>query len=254
MKQKHIKVCPICQKKISNNNYSKHKKSHEAHPEYQESLHNRTSVDHEVLICKYCSKECKNKNSLAQHEIRCSSNPNKKLSALMFGNKGFSGHTKLSEHIEKWRQTYFLNKVAGYHKDTSGENNTMSKCPDAHLKISQTCLEKSGRGEWHTSLAKNHHYSYKGADLHCKWELLYAQWLDDNHITWERTKDRFEYYYKEKLHYYTPDFYLSATDEYVEIKGYVTGKDYAKWRQFPKNLKLTVLKQKQLVDLGIKVC
>lgn len=25
--------------------------------------------------CKYCNKICKNKNSLAQHEIRCKSNP-----------------------------------------------------------------------------------------------------------------------------------------------------------------------------------
>ena len=28
-------------------------------------------------ICKYCGKECKNKNSLTQHEIRCKHNPNR---------------------------------------------------------------------------------------------------------------------------------------------------------------------------------
>lgn len=27
-------------------------------------------------ICEYCGKTCKNKNSLAQHEIRCKENPN----------------------------------------------------------------------------------------------------------------------------------------------------------------------------------
>ena len=30
-----------------------------------------------MIRCKYCGKECKNKNSLAQHEIRCKLNPNK---------------------------------------------------------------------------------------------------------------------------------------------------------------------------------
>ena len=30
-----------------------------------------------MFTCKYCNKECKNKNSLAQHEIRCKNNPNK---------------------------------------------------------------------------------------------------------------------------------------------------------------------------------
>ena len=29
------------------------------------------------MICQYCGKECKNKNSLIQHEIRCKANPNK---------------------------------------------------------------------------------------------------------------------------------------------------------------------------------
>lgn len=28
-------------------------------------------------ICKYCGKQCKNKNSLAQHEIRCKENPDR---------------------------------------------------------------------------------------------------------------------------------------------------------------------------------
>lgn len=31
----------------------------------------------QTFICKYCGKECKNKNSLSQHEIRCKENPNK---------------------------------------------------------------------------------------------------------------------------------------------------------------------------------
>lgn len=29
------------------------------------------------MKCKYCNKECKNKNSLAQHECRCKDNPNR---------------------------------------------------------------------------------------------------------------------------------------------------------------------------------
>ena len=61
-------ICPICNKQISNCNYAKHLNAHEKPPRYTRSL------DHEGLICKYCCKLCKNKNSLAQHEIRCSKN------------------------------------------------------------------------------------------------------------------------------------------------------------------------------------
>ena len=30
-----------------------------------------------MLNCKFCGKECKNKNSLSQHQIRCRSNPDR---------------------------------------------------------------------------------------------------------------------------------------------------------------------------------
>ena len=38
------------------------------------------------MVCKYCGKECKNQNSLSQHEIRCKENPNH---IICLGNKGY---------------------------------------------------------------------------------------------------------------------------------------------------------------------
>ena len=54
-----------------------------------------------MLNCKYCGKECKNKNSLVQHEIRCKENPNKIESSFVkfnrdrehIWNKGLSKET-----------------------------------------------------------------------------------------------------------------------------------------------------------------
>ena len=40
------------------------------------------------FVCRYCGKLCKNKNSLAQHEIRCKNNPNKSMGVLRVRNKG----------------------------------------------------------------------------------------------------------------------------------------------------------------------
>lgn len=117
-------------------------------------------------------------------------------------------------------------------------------------KISKTCLEKSAKGEWHTSLAKYMHYSYKGVDLHGKWELAYAQYLDKEGVAWVRCKDRFAYIFENKQRFYTPDFFLVNSKQYVEIKGYETEKDRAKWSQFP--LSLTVLKFKELKALVSK--
>lgn len=77
--------------------------------------------------------------------------------------------------------------------------------------------------------------------------------LSRKNIVWLRNKERFLYVYKDKQHYYTPDFYLPDANEYIEIKGYKTGKDYAKWKQFPKDKKLTVLAEKELLSLGIQL-
>lgn len=56
------------------------------------------------MICQYCGKECKNKNSLVQHELRCKKNPNKinmdYLTILpnAIGHKGANQFTKAKEN------------------------------------------------------------------------------------------------------------------------------------------------------------
>ena len=50
----------------------------------------------------------------------------------------------------------------------------------------------------------------------------------------------FLYNFEGVVHRYTPDFYLTDLKQYVEIKGYKTAKDQAKWDQFPKDKKLDI--------------
>ena len=115
-------------------------------------------------------------------------------------------------------------------------------------KIAKTVNEHISNGTWHISLAKNMWIDYKGVKLHGTWEVAYAKWLDQNHITWRRPTETFKYKFQGKIHRYTPDFYLKEEQTYVEVKGYETKKDQAKWKQFP--LKLKVLKQKEIKALG----
>jgi hypothetical protein len=118
-------------------------------------------------------------------------------------------------------------------------------------KISAAIQKKVEAGEWHTSLARKMHIEYNGIDLHGKWELEYARYLDDNQIEWKRPKDRFAYEFKGKTRWYTPDFYLVSSKEFVEIKGYETEKDRAKWAQFPATL--IVLHGEDLLKMGLDI-
>lgn len=74
-------------------------------------------------------------------------------------------------------------------------------------------------------------------------------YLDNLNIKWRRPTEKFKYIFEEKSSYYTPDFYLEDEKVYIEIKGYKTPRDEAKWSQFPDELK--VLEGKDLVQLGI---
>lgn len=211
-----------------------------------------------MLLCKYCKKECKNKNSLAQHEIRCKHNPDR-ISTTFMSNEN---QIKLAALRKKlgYQNQYAKAKALGLPKPVCTKE-TRKKLSEAIVnrpkdftravsrKISQTIIKKVECGEWHTSLAKNMHYDYKGEDLHGKWELAYARWLDEQNIIWIRNKKSFTYIFENVQRGYTPDFYLPQTDEYIEIKGYETSKDYAKWEQFPKKLK--VLKYSELKQLNI---
>jgi hypothetical protein len=48
-------------------------------------------------------------------------------------------------------------------------------------------------------------------------------------------------------------FYLLDSDEYIEIKGYKTEKDVAKWEQFSNDRKLKVFMHQDLIQLGIDI-
>lgn len=250
-KPRQKSTCPICYKLISNSNISKHIASHETHPEYhKESI---WSVKHEGLICCYCGKECKNTNSLCNHERLCSMNPNRQTLNLVnyigvsheAWNKGLT--------IEDERVQKNAISIREHYKQNPSPRRGVPLPQHVKDKISNTILDKAARGEWHTSLAKNMHYTYKGEDLHGTWELEYAKYLDTNGIKWVRNKKRFTYYFEGKRHYYTPDFYLQESDTFIEIKGLQTARDEAKWKQFPPSEKLQVLFYHDLISLGIDV-
>lgn len=81
------------------------------------------------------------------------------------------------------------------------------------------------------------------------WELKVALYFDKNKINWRKNKKRFNYFFNKKNRNYTPDFYLIIENKYIEVKGYETEKDRAKWSQFPE--KIEIWKKKELKELKI---
>lgn len=70
-------ICKYCGRLIDVACIKRHEAAHE-NPNSKKYNNTEIHLDHDDLFCKYCGKECKNKNSLAQHEIRCPQNPTRK--------------------------------------------------------------------------------------------------------------------------------------------------------------------------------
>lgn len=112
MYKNHKKTaCKMCGRLFDVANIKRHEESCARKLTVQEKIVYR--VDHDDLFCKFCNKECRNKNSLTQHELRCRNNPDRKdvdkLSVYITNNR--KGKTKencdeVRRQSEKLRQRY----------------------------------------------------------------------------------------------------------------------------------------------------
>ena len=94
---------------------------------------------------------------------------------------------------------------------------------------------------------------YKGVLCDSSWELAYLLFCEDFGIVVKRNTQLFPYTYRNRKHYYLPDYVVIENEEYIEIKGMETMKWKAKLEQFP--FRLTVLsteKMKPILDYVIK--
>ena len=89
--------------------------------------------------------------------------------------------------------------------------------------------------------------SYGRTKVKGTWELKIASWLNDNNIRWTNKIEPYKYQYNDNWHLYFPDFLLLDRNTLIEVKGYQTDRDLAKWKSVDK--KLIVLKKKDMLSL-----
>jgi hypothetical protein len=203
--------------------------------------------------CQFCTKVFEKGTSLGGHIPKCSKNPSfkpkeriKKTEHICECGKSFDSGIKLGGH----RVTCKSNPNNQITRDKIGAFNSGKSRSDEHAaKVSKAIQTKIQNGTWHLSFSKSRTHYYKGVALHGLWEVAYAKWLDDNSIKWRRPTEKFPYEYEGRTRYYTPDFYLEDQCIYVEIKGYPTSKDIAKWEAFP--IALEILSGKVLFDMKV---
>lgn len=211
-----------------------------------------------MFICKYCGKECKNKNSLAQHEIRCKENPNK----IQLPESNFIKYNKdikSGKRTKLYSNQYIKAELLGLPKPEVSAETRMKNGNGGKNQIWDT-ERRCRHSESMKKAVKDHPMSYScnfvngrtprleynGVILNGSWELMVAKYLDFNNIKWERPSIPFEYIWENKTHLYYPDFYLPEYDIYLEVKGYERERDKCKWKVVSN---LVVLKKKDIEDI-----
>ncbi len=204
-------------------------------------------------ICKFCSKECKNNNSLRNHERLCKFNPDRPILV----------------HTEAWYNAMYARKGRGTNQYTKAKKTGIPYqiSDETRKKISESNKNQIWSKERrlkHSDAMKRavinnpDSYSssnvcgrvkiieYNGIKLHGKWEAVVAEWFDRNNVIWSRDIKPFNYFWNGGWHLYFPDFYIPSLDLFIEVKGYETDRDVAKWSCINN---LVVLKYKQIREI-----
>jgi hypothetical protein len=205
-----------------------------------------------MLNCKFCNKEFKNKKE--KHELRCPKNTNR------LGKKGWSAEAKErwakkcqetkcnnKTELSKEKRLALAERMSEFNKQYWNEN-TRNK---HSLRMKQVVKENpdsyssnnvSGRVKMYEINSSTGLTKVKG-----KWELAVAEWLNQNKIRWTNKIEPFPYYWNNSWHLYFPDFHLLDSDELIEVKGFETDRDRAKWSAVTK--KLIIVNEEIINDL-----
>jgi transposase-like protein len=126
---------------------------------------------------------------------------------------------------------------------------------ETKLKMSQTAIDQilsgtrssHGNGKRMTCLTPNDGFVV----MRSSWEKKYAEYLKNNKIDFFYEPKAFQLSNNKS---YVADFYLPATDEYIEIKGFLSedqSDKYALFKTEYPNLKWKILYKESLIDLGL---
>ncbi len=263
--------CCLCRNIITSNNLSIHYDSKQC--KTGKLFSSYKTDDYTGVDCRYCGKTCKSNNSRAQHELRCDLNPNH-LSLQYLKNRGAKGQGVIDP-----TPCEFCNKV---HHTKSSLNNHRIRCPKnpnrKHEKLTdegreriRTATRNKSQKQWaDPEFRKRHQKSmqkavknnpesytssnrgrtkqieYDGIKFQGQWELDFYKWAKEQGLNPQRPNKGFPYHWNGDRTYF-PDFYIGSMSTYVEVKGYETDRDRAKWDQFPE--RLIIIKEQQIKEI-----
>ncbi len=177
------------------------------------------------MQCSFCQKVYQNKSGYSNHVRRCPNNPNRVIEMLTDAGRNAKKQSARLQNKTKWSDCAFREK----HR--ASMQRAVINNPEAY--------SSSNRG-------RTKQIVVDGIKLQGQWEVIFYNWAKSVGLNPTRPQESFPYTWNGVRRYH-PDFYISALDLYVEVKGYETDRDRAKWLQFPKTLR--IIKEQEINEI-----
>lgn len=221
------------------------------------------------MKCRYCDRSAKSLNSNVQHEIRCRSNPNHIVGnyianlrqgsmtinptpcpfcSMEFTNKIGLGNHKIRCPKNPNRQIQTMSEEGKHRARVANQEKNQRLWSDPvfrqrHRESMRRAVERNPESYTSANRGRTKQIEHDGLKFQGRWELDFYLWAKKEGLYPQRNTKGFSYNWNGERTYF-PDFYIACLDAYIEIKGYETDRDRAKWDQFPK--KLLVIKEQQI--------
>jgi len=185
------------------------------------------------LNCDFCSRLFEKPGPRKRHQKYCDLNPNR----LWF--KGSNQFIKAAE--KGLPKPVISNEVRQKLSIATTKNNNIRYAdPRVRKKLSDSmkkAVEKYPESYGVSNRGRTKKIEAHGEVFQGKWELYFYEFCLQQNIKAERVTVGFPYMWEGERTYF-PDFYLPDLKLYVEVKGYETDRDTAKWKHFPHKLKV----------------
>ena len=167
---------------------------------------------------RFCSRNCANSRS---HSVEIKNKISNSVKETYNTNEATK--QKLYDLNRSRKEKYYNNP-----KRCHICGNIISYDKRRHAICSEECLKifykenakKNNLGGLQNITSWGKRGSYKGIHCDSRYELAFLIYCKDNNILIERANTAFEYSFEGVNYKYYPDFYLSETDTYIELKGY----------------------------------
>lgn len=186
-------------------------------------------------ICSICGRAI-TKNNIQRHISVCVWPKVKKINLRNTGMPGINQFSKARDEGREIPSPSEFTKAKAL--ATRRKNGTLMHSEASKKKISDSmkkAVASNPESYSSSNRGRTKQIIVDGIKLQGQWEVEFYLWAKSAELNPHRPSAGFPYAWQGTRTYF-PDFYMPTLDCYVEVKGYETERDRAKWDQFPTNL------------------